>query len=395
MKHRLNWGMVIALCALTGVTCVIITLSSSAALFGRLLPGYEENRQLLAKVGEIADLIDDQYVGETDEAALADWAAAGLVSALGDQYSRYIPASEVDDYQANKYGESYGVGVQCIWDADEQAIHIYAVLDGSSAMEAGLQKGDWITGADGVTAQEIGYTALIERIKGEVGTTVEVDVRRAATGGTETLTLERRKLEQLMSRGELLADGTGLIHIYNFHQGAADQFRAAYNALKKQGIERLIIDVRHDGGGLVSEMAEIADIFLPEGDIIITRRKDGTESRKTSDAKQDEIPLAVLVDEQSYSAAEFFAAVMQEYGRAVTVGAQTTGKERAQNVYTLADGSAVVLSDQMYCTPKGRALGDTGMTPDIEIALPEGADFYFLEPANDPQVQAALRAFDD
>lgn len=394
MKHRLNWGTVIALCALTGVTCVIITLSSSAALFGRLLPGYMEHRQLLAKIGEIADIVEANYVGEVDDGTAADWAAAGLMSALNDPYSRYIAADATEEYQANKYGETYGVGVQCLWDAEEQAVHIYAVLDGSSAQEAGLQRGDWIIAADGAEAGEVGYAGLIDIIKGEVGTTVAVTVRYGDTGETETLTLERRKLAQLMASGEVLEDGTGLIHIYNFHQGAADQFNAAYDALKAQGIERLIIDVRHDSGGLVSEMAEIAGIFLPEGDVIIIRSKNGDEEHMTSDAEQDEIPLVVLVDDQSYSAAEFFAAVMQEYGRAVTVGVQTTGKERAQNVYTLSDGSAIVLSDRFYCTPSGKMLGDTGMTPDIEVALPEEANFYFLAPQDDPQVQAALAAFD-
>lgn len=157
-------------------------------------------------------------------------------------------------------------------------------------------------------------------------------------------------------------------------------------------MEQLVIDVRHNSGGLVSEMEQVADRFLPECDVMILRRKNGREMRRTSGAEHDDIPLAVLADEQSYSAAEFFAALMQEYGRAVTVGAKTTGKERAQNTYKLAGGSEIVLSDQQYLTPQGRALGETGMTPDLEVALPEGAVFYFLEPGEDPQLAAAVGA---
>lgn len=357
-----------------------------------LLPGYRSSLVTMLKLGQILDTVDRRFVGDFDEGEMGDLAAYGLMQALNDRYSTYLPAEAVEEYEANKFGETFGVGVQCVWDEARQAVRVYRVLDGSSAKEEGIASGDWITAAADVTAAEDGYNALIEAIRGAEGTRVEVTVLPSGGGEPVGLSLERRRLTQLMAEGERLADGTGLIRIFSFHQGATEQFRAAYDALKAEGVERLVIDVRHNSGGLVVEMTQVADIFLPECDVMIMRRKNGREERQTSGAEQDSIPLAVLVDEQSYSAAEFFAALMQEYGRAVTAGAQTTGKERAQNTYRLVDGSEIVLSDQQYLTPQGRALGETGMTPDIEVPLPEGSSFYFLPAGEDPQLAAALSA---
>lgn len=356
------------------------------------LPGYRGHMMTMLKLGQILDTVDQRFVGEPDAEKAGDMAAYGLMASLGDRYSTYLPAETVEEYEANKYGETFGVGIQCVWDEARQGARVYRVLDGSSAKEQGVQKGDWLLAAGGVTAAEDGYDALIEAVRGGEGTEVEVTVLRME-GGAETrraVLLERRRLAQLMAEGEMLGDGVGLIRIFSFHKGAAGQFQAAYQALQEQGMESLVIDVRHNSGGLVSEMVEVADWFLPECDVMVMRRKNGREERKKSGAEHDDIPLAVLVDEQSYSAAEFFAALMQEYGRAVTVGAKTTGKERAQNTYRLVDGSAIVLSDQQYLTPQGRALGETGMTPDLEAALPEGAEFYFLEDGDDPQLAAAV-----
>lgn len=356
-----------------------------------LLPGYGGHWKTMLKLGQIVDLLDERFVGDYDAEALGDMAAYGMMSTLDDRYSMYLPADEVAEHEANKFGETFGVGIQFVWDEERQAAHIFQVLEGSSALEQGVQPGDWLIAAGGVTAKENGYAEMIDAIRGEEGTEVEVTIQR---DGAEpfTVTLERQRMAQLMAKGEMLGDGIGLIRIYNFHQGAADQFRQEYEALQAQGMEKLIVDVRHDSGGLVTEMCTIADRFLPECDIMIMRSKDGWESRKKSDAAQDEIPMAVLVDEQSYSAAEFFAALMQEYDRAVTVGAQTTGKERAQNTYLLADGSAIVLSDQQYLTPLEHALGETGMTPDILTPLSENTNFYFMERGEDLQLQAAIEA---
>ena len=157
------------------------------------------------------------------------------------------------------------------------------------------------------------------------------------------------------------------------------------------GARALVLDVRHNGGGRVKEMSEMLDPLLPEGTIMTLRTKDGHETVYSSDAEMTDLPVAVLVDEQSISAAEFFAAALQEYGRGPLVGAHTTGKGRAQQTFRLSDGSAVNLSVEQYYTPEGNSLAGVGVAPDVSVGLKEAqqADFYFLIPENDPQLQKA------
>ena len=195
-----------------------------------------------------------------------------------------------------------------------------------------------------------------------------------------------------MAWGEMLSGNTGYIRIENFHTGVAKQFRNVLDTLTDEGMTSLVIDVRHNGGGKVKEMSEILDPLLPEGTIMTLREKDGHETVYSSDADMIDLPIAVLIDDQSISAAEFFAAALQEYERATLVGTHTTGKGRAQRTYVLSDGSAVNLSVEEYFTPKGKSLADTGIAPDIETALTDEqtANFYFLGTDGDPQLQRAL-----
>ena len=198
-------------------------------------------------------------------------------------------------------------------------------------------------------------------------------------------------MTQKMAWGEMLDDTVGYLRIENFHEGAAAQFQTALDDLLDAGAQALVIDVRHNGGGRVVEMSEMLDPLLPEGTIMTLRTKDGTETVYESDAEMLDLPLAVLVDAQSISAAEFFAAALQEYDRATLVGTHTTGKGRAQQTIELSDGSAVNLSVEEYFTPQGESLADVGIAPDVEVALSDeqAADFYFLDPQDDPQLQQA------
>lgn len=183
----------------------------------------------------------------------------------------------------------------------------------------------------------------------------------------------------------------GYVQIESFHVGVAEQFAQVIDSLLEDGAESFILDVRHNGGGRVSEMSEMLDMFLPEGNIITLRTKDGDEKTYDSDEEMLEQPLVVLVDAQSISAAEFFAAVLQEYDRATIVGTKTTGKGRAQQTFPLSDGSAIVLSVEEYFTPQGRSLADTGIAPDVIVTFDEATlqNFYFLTPEEDTQLQKA------
>ena len=344
------------------------------------------------KLREIDRIAASRYVGDLDAEAVADYAAVGYVAGLGDQWSSYIPADQYEQYRMNSEGQGCGIGVAVI--STEDSIRVNLVYDDSPAAQAGIEKGDYIVAAAGLTVEADGADAVIDAIRGDEGTEVSVSVRKDGTDEVQELTMQRAVVTQKMAWGQMLDGSVGYIRIENFHDGAAAQFQSTLDGLLADGAQSLVIDVRHNGGGRVKEMSEALDPLLPEGTIMTLRTKDGDETVYSSDADMIDLPIAVLIDDQSISAAEFFAAALQEYDRATLVGTHTTGKGRAQQTFELSDGSAVNLSVEEYFTPNGNSLADVGIAPDIEVTLTEEqqADFYFLTPEDDPQLQKAVES---
>lgn len=378
-EMRVTLGGALALCLVTAAATAGICLASMA--WGTETVG--------SKLRELDRIVSERYVGTVDEQAVADYAAVGYVAGLDDKWSSYIPAEEYEAYQMSSAGKGCGIGVTVITETGD--IHVSLVYDDSPAAAAGIEKGDYIVGAEGLTVAQDGADAVVDAIAGEAGTEVTVSVADTPDGAARELTMERAVVTQKMAWGEMLDDTVGYLRIENFHEGAAAQFQTALDGLLDAGAQALVIDVRHNGGGRVVEMSEMLDPLLPEGTIMTLRTKDGTETVYESDAEMLDLPLAVLVDAQSISAAEFFAAALQEYDRATLVGTHTTGKGRAQQTIELSDGSAVNLSVEEYFTPQGESLADVGIAPDVEVALSDeqAADFYFLDPQDDPQLQQA------
>ena len=379
-ETRVTLATALALCiaAAAAAACVCF------AALGWSTPAVER------KLREIDSIAASQYVGELDEEAVADYAAVGYVAGLGDQWSSYIPADQYEQYRMNSEGQGCGIGVSVI--STQDSIRVNLVYDDSPAAQAGIEKGDYIVGAAGLTVEADGADAVIDAIRGDEGTEVTVSVRKDGTDAVQELTMQRAVVTQKMAWRQMLDGNVGYIRIENFHVGAAEQFNQTLDGLIADGAQSLVIDVRHNGGGRVKEMSEALDPLLPEGTIMTLRTKDGHETVYSSDAEQLELPIAVLIDDQSISAAEFFAAALQEYDCATLVGTHTTGKGRAQQTFELSDGSAVNLSVEEYFTPNGNSLADVGIAPDIEVTLTEEqqADFYFLSPEDDPQLQKAV-----
>ena len=344
------------------------------------------------KLREIDRIAASRYIGDLGAEAVADYAAVGYVAGLGDQWSSYIPADQYEQYRMNSEGQGCGIGVAVI--STEDSIRVNLVYDDSPAAQAGIEKGDYIVAAAGLTVEADGADAVIDAIRGDEGTEVSVSVRKDGTDEVQELTMQRAVVTQKMAWGQMLDGSVGYIRIENFHDGAAAQFQSTLDGLLADGAQSLVIDVRHNGGGRVKEMSEALDPLLPEGTIMTLRTKDGDETVYSSDADMIDLSIAVLIDDQSISAAEFFAAALQEYDRATLVGTHTTGKGRAQQTFELSDGSAVNLSVEEYFTPNGNSLADVGIAPDIEVTLTEEqqADFYFLTPEGDPQLQKAVES---
>ena len=377
---HLSLGWVVLLC----VTVAAATALGCFAAFGWRSDAVED------KLREIDRLVSSRYIGEFDEQAVADYAAVGYVTGLGDKWSSYIPADQYAAYQLSSQGKGCGIGVTVI--SGTESIRVNLVYDDSPAAQAGIEKGEYIVGAEGLTVAADGADAVLDAIAGEAGTEVTVSVADAPDGAARELTMERAVVTQKMAWGEMLDDTTGYLRIENFHDGSAEQFQTVLDSLLEQGAQKLVIDVRHNGGGRVKEMSDMLDPLLPAGTIMTLRTKSGSETVYESDEDMIDLPIAVLIDDQSISAAAFFAAALQEYDRATLVGTHTTGKGRAQQTFELSDGSAVNLSVEEYFTPKGNSLADVGIAPDVEVALTDAqaADFYFLAPQDDPQLQKAV-----
>ena len=347
-----------------------------------------------SKLDRLETLIEERFIGEADTEAMGDAAAAAMVKATGDRWSYYISAKDYDAHREQEENAYVGVGITIQQEGDDSGFLIVMVTDGSPAKEAGIEVNDLLIGVEdqdvrGMTTDEVGML-----VKGEEGTKVSLTVLRK--GENLTLSVERRRIEQPVAKGELLENGIGLVRVYNFDARCADETIAAIEQLRAEGARKLIFDVRNNPGGFADELVKLLDYLLPEGDLFRSVSFDGTEKVDTSDEKYLDMPMAVLVNGNSYSAAEFFAAALQEYEAAVVVGEPTVGKGYYQQTIALGDGSAVALSTGKYFTPKGNSLAEKGITPTVRVDVDEetAAAIYYgtSKPAEDPQLQAAIKA---
>lgn len=364
-----------------------------AALATLMTLGVMEKREVPSKLEQVENLIQQRFIGEADQETLEDAAASAMISATGDRWSYYIPASEYQTYQEQMSNAYVGVGITIQAQRDDSGFLIVSVTSGGSAEEAGFQVNDLLIMVDnqdvrGMTAEEVRNL-----VKGEQGTTVNLTVLR--TGEPVTAQVERRKVETAVASYQMLGGKTGLVTIENFDERCAEETIAAIEALLDQGAEKLIFDVRNNPGGYATELVKVLDYLLPEGEVFHTVDYSGKESIDYSDASCLELPMAVLVNGNTYSAAEFFAAALQENEAAVVLGEKTVGKGYFQTTFCLNDGSAVSLSIGEYFTPKGKNLAGVGVTPDKIVAVDEetAAAIYrgLVTPEEDPQIQAALK----
>ena len=351
---------------------------------------------LLGRAGvsmaETMVLINTLFVGEHDIQTATDQALDSLITGLGDRWSYYMDADSYQQQIQRRSNSYVGIGVTVTY-LEEGVLHIEAVTAGGPAEAAGLQAGEEITAVDGTALTAENISEATSLIQGEEGTQVTLTVR--GTDGTEReVTVTRSQIDESPAEGELLSDGTGLVTIRNFNSRCAEDAIAAVDSLVEQGAQRLVFDVRNNGGGYVSELTDLLDHLLPEGTIFRQRSNFGWETTVTSDAQFVELPMAVLVNGNTYSAAEFFAAQLQEMDWGVIVGEPTFGKGFSQQTFPLASGGAVNLSTARYFTGEGVSLIGTGLTLDQEVALTEeqaaALSAGTLDPSEDPQLQAAI-----
>jgi carboxyl-terminal processing protease len=376
---------------------LILVLAFAVAILGSAIVTmqltYREQTPAEAKTAEIGAYLDRFFIDDYDEEKLADAAASAMVEATGDRWSYYLTAEEKSSYDEQMQNAYVGIGVTITAQEELGGMRIEAVTAGGPAEEAGLLTGDIITEVEGEKTLDLGMTGTRAKVRGEEGTFVTLTILR----GEESfpVSVERRSIQTPVATYEMLDGQIGYIKIANFDTRCAEETNAAMDELIAQDAKALIFDVRNNGGGYKNELVKVLDKILPEGILFQSEDYQGSKQIDRSDADCIDLPMAVLVNQDSYSAAEFFAAAIQEYDWGTVVGTKTVGKGNFQTAFTLSDGSMLNLSIGKYYTPQGRSLTDTGITPDVEIALSDedGAKLYYgqLEKADDAQLQAAIR----
>ena len=347
-----------------------------------------------SKLDQLEDLIQERFIGEVDTTAIEDAAADAMVNALGDRWSYYIPASDYAAHLEQMRNAYVGVGITIQMREDEIGFDIVQVNEGGPAEEAGLQTGDVLVAIEGQRCAGMTATEARDLVRGEEGTQVQMTVLR--NGEEITYSVYRRQVMTVVAKGEMLEDGIGLVTIVNFDDRCSAETIAVIETLREQGAQKLIFDVRNNPGGYAHELVNLLDYLLPEGELFHMEYYTGEEEFDHSDARFLDMPMAVLVNADSYSAAEFFAAALQEYDAAVIVGEKTVGKGYFQTTIELRDKSAVGLSIGKYYTPSGLSLQDVGITPDVEVSVDEETyvKIYYdqLVWEEDPQILAAIEA---
>ena len=344
------------------------------------------------KIAEIMDYMDYFFIDEYDENEMADAAAAALVEASGDRWSYYLSAEEYKDYQELAANAYVGIGVTITASKEAGGMVIETVTAGGPADEAGLRVGDVITAVDGQATLPLGVDGTRDVVRGEAGTSVVLTLLR--NGETQDVEIVRASIETAVAECELLDGDIGYVTILNFDERCASETIACVQQMLDAGAKALLFDVRFNGGGYQEELVKVLDYLLPEGIVFHSVDYAGEEETEYSDAACVDVPMAVLVNEDSYSAAEYFAAALQEYGVATIVGSKTVGKGNFQIGFPLSDGSFLNISTGKYFTPDGKSLTDVGITPDVELELSdeEYARLYYSQLAqeDDVQLQAAL-----
>lgn len=345
-----------------------------------------------AKTEIMESYLDKYYVEEFDETLVEEMLFSGMAAGVGDRYTYYMSEETLEQYLENTNGNFDGVGIEVYTTQDGEVV-ISRVMEGQPAQQAGMQEGDVIIGVDGEDMRGKLVSDVAAKIRGKVGTEVTIEVLRKSTGETLKMTMKRAVVVMESVDSRMINEKIGYISISGFKENTYDQFKAALDALQKDGMKGLVLDLRDNPGGLVKSVYQIGEELLPEGTMVYTLDKQEKREDLKCDGEYLDIPLVVLVNENSASASEILAGAVKDTGRGTLVGTQTFGKGLVQRLFTLPDGSGLNVTIQKYYTPKGTSIHGIGIEPDEAVQLGEKYRKIALAdiPAGqDAQLQKAL-----
>ena len=354
---------------LTGVLVVTLAVGGVKFVQQRQYNGVLSDTSHVQKIEYLEKLIDQEYLGEVDNDEMAEGVYAGLVYGLGDVYSRYYTADEYAQETASTDGAYAGIGVS-IQKNKNGGVQIAECYEGGPGAEAGLQTGDVITAINDTDVTDMELSDVVSMIRENKDKTIVLTVLRENEDSSREISVDVTDVELPSVSGEMIDESTGYIQITQFTGVTPQQYKDTFAELKDKGMERLVIDLRDNPGGLLTSVCDILREILPEGLIVYTEDKYGNREEETCDGKNKlDMPLAVLVNENSASASEIFAGAVQDHGVGTIVGTTTYGKGVVQELRQLSDGSAVKLTVSNYYTPNGNSINKVGIKPDVEVKL--------------------------
>lgn len=359
----------------TGVMCCV-TVFLILQLIGAIPSFWQSSfvKNVSKKAAVIEKYVDSKYIlGNVSKKDMADQAAKGMISALGDRYSAYITEEEMEETQAGTDGVFCGVGMTLQYDSDTKEKIVTDMEKDAPAEKAGIKKNDVIIKVDGKDVRELSLNdtvALVKKNKGEqVTITVERTENKEKTEKEFTMTCET--ITTVSVQYKMLEDQQGYIAVSGFNHATESQFETAIDELEKQGAKGLILDLRNNGGGNLDTCVTMLDRILPAGKMFSEKGKDQTREFSSTDKQSYDKPIAILINGSSASASELFAGTLQDLKKATLVGTQSFGKGIVQSVFTLnkAVGGGVKLTTARYYLPSGRCIHEIGLTPDVKVEL--------------------------
>ena len=380
------------------VTALVTALITSVVVYNYAINGNSMKitssstaTDLEKSIAKFKKIIDEYYLGDVDEEKLKEGALKGYIEAIGDEYTEYYTKEEMDSFEEDTLGNFTGIGIYMVKDTENNVIKVLTPIDGTPAYNAGIQPGDIISKVDGVEYTGEQMTEAANKIKGKVGTTVKLGIIR----GTENLELEikRENIKINHVESKTLDNNIGYLKLSTFDEGCADEFKQKYDELNaNKNIKALVVDLRNNGGGLVEEALNIADYFTDKDSklLITVDKKEKEEIRKAKQSKYINVPVVVLINENTASASEILAGALRDNGIAKIVGTKSYGKGVIQEVLTLQDGTGIKITTNEYFTPNKTKINKVGIEPDETVNLPETVkNVLTVEEKDDTQLQKA------
>ena len=368
-----------------------VSLSEDSSLLKELTTSPDNN--LEKYLNKIKTTIDKYYLWKNDinEEDLRNSAIEGYVAGLGDEYTEYIPSNKMKEYTENITGSFVGVGIYMVADEETNRVLVYYPIPESPAEKAGIKSGDLIISVDGTEYTAKDFDRIASFIKGEAGTKVNLVIERDGERMSFNLTRERITTNPITAK--IFENNIGYLKVPSFDEDTANSFKEKVQELQNKGAEKLIIDLRNNGGGIVDEAVDIADMLLEKGKTIIST-VNNRDKKNVTYSKNDPtitMPVIVLVNENSASASEILIGALKDNGRAKIIGTKTYGKGVIQTVISLSDGSGIKITTAEYYTPKGTAIHEIGIDPDIEVKLPDDTkNIYSVDKEHDTQLKKAI-----